>query len=67
MHLWHHADQRPDREAALTFLNYMLDPEGGLKVLESMGQPPFIPCRVPTAEMYKQLPDILKTRVEVKN
>ena len=57
----------PDREAALTFLNYMLDPEGGLKVLESMGQPPFIPCRVPTAEMYKQLPDILKTRVEVKN
>ena len=57
----------PDREAALAFLNYMLDPEGGLKVLESMGQPPFIPCRVPTAEMYKQLPDILKTRVEVKN
>jgi molybdate/tungstate transport system substrate-binding protein len=57
----------PNREAALAFLNYVLDPEGGLKVLESMGQPPFVPCRVPTAEMYNQLPDILKARVEVKN
>jgi molybdate/tungstate transport system substrate-binding protein len=57
----------PNREAALAFLDYILDPEGGLKVLESMGQPPFVPCRIPTAEMYKQLPDILKTRVEVKN
>ena len=57
----------PNREAALAFLDYILDPEGGLKVLESMGQPPFVPCRVPTAEMYKQLPDILKARVEVKN
>jgi molybdate/tungstate transport system substrate-binding protein len=57
----------PNREAAVAFLNYILNPEGGLKVLESMGQPPFVPCRVPNKEMYNQLPDVLKKRVEVKN
>lgn len=56
----------PNREAAVAFLDYLLDPEGGLKVLESMGQPPFIPARVPTQEMMKALPDALKNRVEVK-
>jgi molybdate/tungstate transport system substrate-binding protein len=57
----------PNREAALAFLNYMLDAEGGLKVLDRMGQPPFIPCRVPDAASYDRLPDVLKTRVEIKN
>lgn len=56
----------PNREAAVAFLDYLLDPEGGLKVLESMGQPPFIPARVPTQKMMKALPDALKNRVEVK-
>lgn len=56
----------PNREAAVAFLDYLLDPEGGLKVLESMGQPPFIPARVPNQEMMKALPDALKNRVEVK-
>lgn len=54
-------------EAALAFLDYMLDPQGGLKVLESMGQPPFIPCRVPDAGMHEKIPATLKDRVEVKN
>lgn len=57
----------PNREAAEAFLNYMLDPEGGLKVLKEMGQPPFIPCRAPTQEMLDALPETLKARVEVKN
>ena len=56
----------PNRDAAVAFLDYLLDPEGGLKVLESMGQPPFIPARVPTQKMMKALPDALKNRVEVK-
>nr|WP_052294348.1 tungstate ABC transporter substrate-binding protein WtpA [Desulfosudis oleivorans] len=57
----------PNPEAALAFLDYMLDPQGGLKVLADMGQPPFIPCRVPTQEMYEKIPKGLKHRVEVKN
>jgi molybdate/tungstate transport system substrate-binding protein len=57
----------PNKEAAIAFLDYLLDPNGGLKVLESMGQPPFIPARAPTAEMKALLPETLKKRVEVKN
>jgi len=56
----------PNREAAIAFLAYTLDPEGGLKVLKEMGQPPFVPCRVPTAEMYSSLPESIQKRVEVK-
>ncbi len=57
----------PNREAAVAFLAYLLDPEGGLKVLREMGQPPFVPCRVPTAAMLGGLPAPLKPLVEVKN
>jgi len=57
----------PNREAAIAFLSYMLDPKGGLKVLKEMGQPPFIPCRVPTEEMKARLPGELKGLVEVRN
>jgi molybdate/tungstate transport system substrate-binding protein len=57
----------PNREAAIAFLGYMLDPKGGLKVLRDMGQPPFIPCRVPTKEMKASLPEALQSLVEVKN
>lgn len=56
----------PNPKAATAFLQYMLDPQGGLKVLEEMGQPPFIPCRVPTAKMKAQLPEALQKLVEVK-
>ena len=56
----------PNAEAATAFLQYMLDPQGGLKVLEEMGQTPFIPCRVPTAKMKAQLPEALQKLVEVK-
>jgi molybdate/tungstate transport system substrate-binding protein len=57
----------PNKEAALAFLKYMLAPEGGLKVLKDMGQPPFIPCRVPTAAMKEKVPQDLKPLVEVKD
>lgn len=57
----------PNKEAAIAFLRYMLDPDGGLKVLKEMGQPPFTPCRVPTTDMRAKLPKELKPLVEVKN
>ncbi|MBW2642762.1 MAG: tungstate ABC transporter substrate-binding protein WtpA, partial [Deltaproteobacteria bacterium] len=38
-------------EAAEAFLEYLMDPDGGLKTLKDMGQPPFVPCRVPTEKM----------------
>jgi len=57
----------PNREAAVAFLAYLLDPNGGLKVLKDMGQPPFVPCRVPTAAMLGGLPAPLKPLVEIKN
>jgi len=57
----------PNREAAIAFLAYMLDPEGGLKILKDMGQPPFIPCRVPTEAMKTSLPSELQGLVIVKD
>ena len=56
-----------NKEAAIAFLQYMLDPEGGLKVLKDMGQPPFIPCRIADQAGYDKLPAALKPLVEVKN
>jgi len=57
----------PNPDAAVLFLEYLLDPEGGLKVLKEMGQPPFVPARVPSDEMKGILPDSLKALVEVKD
>jgi molybdate/tungstate transport system substrate-binding protein len=56
----------PNKEAAEAFLAYLLDAEGGLKILDEMGQPPFVPARVPTAEMKALLPASLQGLVEVK-
>ncbi len=56
-----------NREAAIAFLGFLFNPEGGFKVLKEMGQPPFIPCRVPTREMYNRLPKQLQKFVEVKD
>lgn len=57
----------PNKEAAIAFLQYLFDPQGGLKVLEDMGQPPFVPCRVPNKKMKKKLPKTLREMVEVKH
>jgi molybdate/tungstate transport system substrate-binding protein len=57
----------PNPDAAIAFLQFLLDPEGGLQVLENMGQPPFVPCRVLTEDMKAALPEALQGLVEVKN
>jgi molybdate/tungstate transport system substrate-binding protein len=57
----------PNPKGAVLFLQYLLDPDGGLKILKDMGQPPFIPCRVPTEKMKNQLPAELQKLVEVKD
>jgi molybdate/tungstate transport system substrate-binding protein len=44
-----------------------MDPDGGLKTLKDMGQPPFIPCRVPTEKMKSRLPLSLLKWIEVRN
>jgi molybdate/tungstate transport system substrate-binding protein len=45
----------------------MLSADGGLKVLDAMGQPPFIPGRVSTESEKSSLPGSLPQLVEVKN
>ena len=56
----------PNRSAAITFMQYMLSPDGGLKILMEMGQLPLIPCQVPTEEMKNKLPGSIKRFTEVK-
>jgi molybdate/tungstate transport system substrate-binding protein len=56
----------PNPEGAVLFLEYLLSPEGGLNVLQSMGQPPFIPARVTTEAVKNALPGELGALVEVK-
>ncbi|MEZ7197296.1 tungstate ABC transporter substrate-binding protein WtpA [Pseudodesulfovibrio karagichevae] len=57
-------DKAPNPEAADAFLAYLFDPEGGLKILKEMGQPPFIPVRTTEAGMAK-MPASLKPLVTV--
>jgi molybdate/tungstate transport system substrate-binding protein len=56
----------PNREGAVMFLTYLLAPQGGLKVLKQMGQPPFVPCRVPDTAARNKLPQALAGLVEVR-
>lgn len=53
-------------KSATLFLKYMLDADKGLKILKQMGQPPFIPARVPSKQMLNSLPAGLKPFVEIK-
>ncbi len=59
-------DDAPNPEAATAFLEYLLSKEGGLKVLKELGQPPFVPARVPSQKMYDILPTSLQDKVVVK-
>lgn len=59
--------EAPNREAALLFLDFLLDPNQGLKLLQEMGQPPVVPCQVPSAEALGKLPQALRKRVVVKS
>ncbi|MDD2320426.1 MAG: tungstate ABC transporter substrate-binding protein WtpA [Geobacteraceae bacterium] len=56
----------PNAEAALLFLGYLLDPQGGQKVLARFGQPPFDPPFVTTTAMWEKLPVSLRKRVAVR-
>lgn len=58
-------DKAPNPEAAEAFLAYLFDPEGGLKVLKEMGQPPFVPVRT-RPEMLDKLPSPVKGLVVAK-
>jgi molybdate/tungstate transport system substrate-binding protein len=59
-------EDAPNREAAIAFLAFMLDSSGGLKILEEMGQPPFIPARVSSDEMKAALPEQIQLLVTVR-
>ena len=52
-------------EAAEAFLAYLLDENGGLKILKDQGQPPIVPASVGTQAMQDALPASLKTLVTV--
>lgn len=56
----------PNPEAAKLFLAFLLSPDHGLKTLKTMGQPPFIPCRVPTQKMADSIPSDFVSFVQVK-
>jgi molybdate/tungstate transport system substrate-binding protein len=57
-------DKAPNSEAAEAFLAYLFAPDGGLKILKDMGQPPFDPVRT-TADGMSKLPESLKALVTV--
>ncbi|QGY40657.1 tungstate ABC transporter substrate-binding protein WtpA [Pseudodesulfovibrio cashew] len=57
-------DKAPNPEAADAFLAYLFSPEGGLKILKDMGQPPFVPVRT-SAEGMEKLPEAIKPLVTV--
>jgi molybdate/tungstate transport system substrate-binding protein len=57
----------PHGEAADAFLQYMLSEDKGLKILEDLGQPPFIPARIPSEDMKKRLPENILPLVEVRS
>ena len=52
-------DKAPNPEAADAFLAFLFAPEGGLKILKDMGQPPFVPVRT-NADGMAKLPEALK-------
>ena len=59
--------EAPNKAGAVLFLEYLLSADGGLKILEEMGQPPFKPARVNDEATQKGLPGKLSQLVEVKN
>ena len=50
---------------AIIFLQYLLDPKKGLKILKQTGLPPLVPARIPGEEMYSALPDELQRLVNI--
>jgi molybdate/tungstate transport system substrate-binding protein len=50
-------DKAPGKGQAIDFLDFFMDNDKGLKILDSLGQPPFIPA---PADGYEMLPPKLK-------
>lgn len=46
----------PQKDIAVAFLEYLLSPEGGLRILDEMGQPPLVPLLVTDEAMKDKLP-----------
>ncbi len=59
--------QAANEPEALLFLRFLLASEKGLKILETMGQPPFVPARVPGREMFQTLPASLQDMVTISD
>lgn len=57
----------PNGEAADAFLEFMLSKDKGLGILEELGQPPFMPARVPSEEIRNLLPATVGPLVEVRS
>jgi len=57
-------DNAPHKAAAIKFLDYMLAPAGGLKILAEMGQPPIVPARVSDDKVIAALPEPLQKLVK---
>ena len=55
----------PNPEAAEAFLAYLLDENGGLKILKDQGQPPIAPASVASQAMHDALPQGLGGLVKV--
>ena len=54
----------PNKRAALAFMVCLLDPDGGLKILDDMGQPPIIPCQVKNSDIMKNIPEQIRKLVK---
>lgn len=54
----------PNRRAAVAFLKYFLSPDGGLKILAEVGQPPLVPPTVSNEKMRARLPVELQRLVK---
>ena len=54
----------PNAEAAEAFVAFLLSAEGGLAVLDEMGQPPFIPVRISPETTFSEIPSDIATLTE---
>lgn len=57
-------DQAPNSEAAQAFLELLLSPDGGLAVLEELGQPPFVPVRLSSKTDPAAVPASIRSLTE---
>lgn len=58
--------QSQNKKAAGAFLDFMLSQDCGLAILKELGQPPYVPARVPSDSMLQDIPRQLWSKVVVK-